>query len=115
MNEYSYTFTSTDPDDYSRINVNLVGPFTEQIEFMITNLTTTCSFNVLTNDDYIKISYKDEVWTIHMHEISEIDKSTLTVLLNDKFKNIWAVGYGARSRLTIGTDAPFIIEDMSYN
>ena len=115
MNEFSYTITSTDPNDYSRINVNLVGPFTEQIEFMITNLTTMCSFNVLTNDDYIKISYKDMVWTIFMYEISEIDKSKLTVLLNDRFKNIWAVGYGARSRLTIGTDAPFVIEDMSYN
>ena len=55
MNEFNYTITSSNHHDYATIHQNLISPRTELTEFMVTKLTTTCSFVILDNDDYIDI------------------------------------------------------------
>ena len=55
MNDYNYTITSSNHHDYATIRENLISPRTELTEFMITKLTTTCSFVILDQSDYIDI------------------------------------------------------------
>ena len=62
MNEFNYTITSTDQNDYAVIRTNLIDPRTELTEFLIANLTTTCAFNVLEYTDYIQYSVVDDIY-----------------------------------------------------
>ena len=55
MNDCNYTITSANHVDYATIRENLISPRTELTEFMITKLTTTCSFVILDQSDYIDI------------------------------------------------------------
>ena len=62
MGEINYTITSGDPNDYSTIRESLISPQTQNTEFMITQLTTMCSFLILNKDDYIElIIYRERI------------------------------------------------------
>ena len=55
MSEINYTIASGDPNDYGIIRESLITPQTENAEFMITQLTTMCSFIILNKDDFIEL------------------------------------------------------------
>jgi hypothetical protein len=57
MGEIHYTITSTDSRDYSTIKTSLIAPPSYQTDFIITGLTTLCSFMILERDDYIGIQF----------------------------------------------------------
>ena len=62
MSEINYTITSGDSNDYSTIRESLITPQTQNTEFMITQLTTMCSFIILDKDDYIElIIYREKL------------------------------------------------------
>ena len=86
MNEFNYTITSTDQNDYATIRTNLIGPRTELTEFIITNLTTTCAFNVLEYTDYIIYSVVDDIYfKKYMTEFMEMGMDKVQDFLNECF------------------------------
>ena len=60
MSEINYTISSSDPKDYSIIKQSLVAPSTELTEFLVTGLTTMCSFVLLDSTDYIEFEIYNE-------------------------------------------------------
>jgi len=120
MNEFNYTITSTNHQDYATIHQNLIGPRTELTEFMVTKLTTTCMFVILDHTDYIEFEFRP--WAIsHINKVYW--SRTVTNLDRDTFIDIF-------SRLTSGklyfepnplnvltlksNEMQFAIKSMSY-
>ena len=96
MQEYSYTITTSDHNNYASIKTNLIGPKTELTEFIANKLTTTCSFVILDQSDYIEKAYWKspmdpvEISKIHWPSVTtnlnyELFKDTLSPLLGDNF------------------------------
>ena len=54
MSEINYIINSTNPNEYSIIRQSLQAPITELTEFMVTGLTTMCSFVLLDFADYVE-------------------------------------------------------------
>jgi len=54
MSEINYTITSGDINNYSMIRESLLAPHTQMTEFIVTGLTTMCSFVILDEDDFIE-------------------------------------------------------------
>ena len=115
MQEYNYTLSSFNPNDYSIIKANLKGPSTELMEFIVTNLTTKCSFHVLTRKDYISFTFDGKFFKITIRNFSEINKESLKNILNDRCMGNLSFGFLKGNRLAISSTEPFSIEDMSYN
>lgn len=96
MQEFSYTITTSDHNNYASIHSNLRGPLTELTEFMVTKITTTCSFVILDQTDYIEMVYwvdamsPFQIVKIYWPSITinlnyELFKDTMSNMLGDKY------------------------------
>lgn len=109
----NYTITSSDQDNYSLIRTNLQAPVYPVTKFIVTNLTTKCSFILLDDHDYITINgikYKN------VNLYSDLNSTSLIEIINELIKssNVF-ITIDETNRLEFeGTD-DFIIDSMSYN
>jgi len=113
MKEIHYTITSRNHNDYSIIKENLISPQTAKIEFMVTNLTTTCSFIVLDSDDYIVFCGRK----IYMFPLSDANKNRVIDFLNIRLAQLVKISFhNLTDKLVMHRDGEkFTVNDMSYN
>ena len=133
MSEINYTITSSDPKNYSIIKQSLAAPSTELTEFLVTGLTTMCSFVLLDFRDYIEFEIFNIniitpnkyrlYWTrtttnLTYHKFCDILLSLLGGNIDpantDQVKNSMDIEYNELSILTIRSHFRFGITDMSY-
>ena len=118
MNEFHFTITSRDHNDYATIRTNLKTPSTELTEVMITNLTTTCSLEILNNDDYIEFKVRTVNYKIFMRQFLSMNAEKLLAFLNEQTMDVltFAYGYyGERIEITSTSTEDFTIVDMTHN
>jgi hypothetical protein len=132
MSEIHYTITSSESDDYSTIRSSLISPSTPMTEFMITGLTTVCSFTILDRTDYITIEkfdptdkeWYDAISICPSTQYTTMNLKTLIKIFNDLFANNAEIvfvelpssdRFAIRSlQMEIYNNLKFRITDMSY-
>ena len=115
MSEINYTITSGDPDDYGTIRESLIAPQTQNTEFMITQLTTMCSFLILNKDDYIELVIYRERFE-HDEKIIYTD----SYLYSEKVRIYWTLvssklnfeTFSQYLNLSIGDSITYILSDI---
>jgi len=123
MTEINYTITSADKNEYALIRESLIAPPTQMTEFIVTGLTTMCSFVILDRTDFIEfvIYGLDEI----IHEIriiklfwtrrtSNIDLATFSEIMGQLFGKFITFEDNPLNLLTFRSNYRFAIKDMSY-
>ena len=123
MSEINYTITSNNASDYSIIRETLIAPPTQMTEFIVTGLTTMCSFVILDRTDYIEfVIYKlDEIpsvisiiklfWT---RMTSSVDFIMFREIMGQLFGEFLTFEDNPLNLLTFRSNYRFAIKDMSY-
>jgi hypothetical protein len=125
MSDIHYTITSTDANDYSTIRTSLIAPPTHMTEFMITGLTTACSFYVLERNDYIRLEiipkkadpiFAQTVELQYIERVTSITVKRLVEILNSLVEDRIEIIEWSGNRFCIRSrEFDFVIQDMSYN
>ena len=107
-----YTVCSTDPSRYNRINCNLTAPITQYSAMTVTCLTANCCIMILNKDDHLiingaKVSLNEDYTNLNLDTFAELLNRVLDPKQSSCIDNA--------ERLTITSDQPFIINDMTYN
>lgn len=116
-----FTVKSNDPSNYSKINTNLRTPYTQYSTLVIDSLSTTCSIEVLNDQDYIVFNENipSESYThIQFNQsYSDINSNSISTMLN----NLLNEGHSSirtmvdnTNRIIFVSNTPFIISDCSY-
>ena len=117
-----FTEHSQDPNNYAILHANLRTPYTQYSTLVIDSLTTTCCFEVLNSDDYIKFNEtKDGTQTNLTIQLSEsyssLNAETVSNLLNDLLNNAGSkiqTIVDNTNRIVFKSESPFSIVSASY-
>ena len=114
MSEINYTITSSDPNDYGIIRESLITPQTENTEFMITQLTTMCSFVILNKDDYIElVIYRGS--NLHGEKVKIYWMLESTKLNYESFREYINLAMGSTTAVTLNdVGLPYFFMDCHF-
>ena len=114
-----YNFSSTDPEHYNRIRVNIPNHFLSRfVNICVSTFVSNCNIEVMNEEDYIEFEIGGVRTKVFMERQSKLDSSSLPQFLQDLFDKQYiriTVFINAVDLIQFVSEEPFSITDMSYN